>query len=242
MDIAEKLYNDAKDLVIKSQQGSTSLLQRKLKIGYNLAGKIMQQMELDGIVGPFNNTKPREVLVKTAHKNTINSKIKILKNNLNYGNPTSRQDTLDDVEMWVFLPHVLKAMDDYLNEFKVHPKKSLQECKDEVWDNNPLNQWKSMMVHTKYEKILDEAAELYLQSNVIDFKRKIEERDEFIKEVLGIENSWPLIDVLKKLMWATEYLLTDKDYDGNKHEELRMCVDMAKAITYTIEKAKPFLS
>jgi len=45
------------------QQGSTSLIQRKLKLGYNRAGRIIDQLEAAGVVGPFEGSKAREVLI-----------------------------------------------------------------------------------------------------------------------------------------------------------------------------------
>jgi S-DNA-T family DNA segregation ATPase FtsK/SpoIIIE len=55
------LFEEAAKLVVISQQGSTSLIQRKMAIGYNRAGRIMDQLEAAGIVGPANGSKPREV-------------------------------------------------------------------------------------------------------------------------------------------------------------------------------------
>jgi len=46
------------------QQGSTSLIQRKLKLGYNRAGRIVDQLEAAGVVGPFEGSKAREVLIQ----------------------------------------------------------------------------------------------------------------------------------------------------------------------------------
>lgn len=58
----DKLFDDAARVVVTSQQGSASLLQRKLKLGYNRAGRIIDQLEAAGIVGPFEGAKARQVL------------------------------------------------------------------------------------------------------------------------------------------------------------------------------------
>ncbi|HZK03786.1 MAG TPA: DNA translocase FtsK [Bacteroidaceae bacterium] len=58
----DPLFIDAAKLVVNYQQGSTSLIQRKFSIGYNRAGRIMDQMERAGIVGPAEGSKPRQVL------------------------------------------------------------------------------------------------------------------------------------------------------------------------------------
>jgi DNA segregation ATPase FtsK/SpoIIIE, S-DNA-T family len=59
----DELFLDAAKIIIAEQYGSTSLLQRKMQIGYNRAGRIMDQMENLGLVGPAKGSKPREVLV-----------------------------------------------------------------------------------------------------------------------------------------------------------------------------------
>jgi S-DNA-T family DNA segregation ATPase FtsK/SpoIIIE len=55
-------FDDAARLIVSAQHGSTSLIQRKMQLGYNRAGRIMDQMEQLGIVGPAQGSKPREVL------------------------------------------------------------------------------------------------------------------------------------------------------------------------------------
>ncbi|MFB0908377.1 MAG: DNA translocase FtsK, partial [Spirosomataceae bacterium] len=62
------LFEEAARLLVASQQGSTSLIQRKMKIGYNRAGRIVDQLESAGILGPFEGSKAREVLVKTIEE------------------------------------------------------------------------------------------------------------------------------------------------------------------------------
>ena len=57
------LFDEAAKLIVMHQQGSTSLIQRKLKLGYNRAGRLIDQLEAAGIVGPFEGSKAREVLI-----------------------------------------------------------------------------------------------------------------------------------------------------------------------------------
>lgn len=66
VDLSERdsLFEDAARVVVISQQGSASLLQRKLKLGYNRAGRIIDQLEAAGVVGPFEGSKARQVLIR----------------------------------------------------------------------------------------------------------------------------------------------------------------------------------
>lgn len=61
----DALFEDAARLIVSSQSGSTSLLQRRMKLGYNRAGRLMDQLEAAGIVGPNQGSKVRDVLIKT---------------------------------------------------------------------------------------------------------------------------------------------------------------------------------
>ena len=62
-DDGDEMLDDAIECVIEMGQASTSLLQRKLKLGYARAARIIDQMEERGIVGPFEGSKPRQVLI-----------------------------------------------------------------------------------------------------------------------------------------------------------------------------------
>ena len=59
----DALFEDAARIIVQHQQGSASLLQRKLKLGYNRAGRIVDQLEAAGIIGPFEGSKARQVLI-----------------------------------------------------------------------------------------------------------------------------------------------------------------------------------
>ena len=59
----DSMFDEAARVIVTNQQGSASLLQRKLKLGYNRAGRLIDQMEDAGIVGPFEGSKPRQVLI-----------------------------------------------------------------------------------------------------------------------------------------------------------------------------------
>ena len=60
----DAMFSEAARMIVRHQQGSTSLIQRRLKLGYNRAGRIMDQLEKAGIVGPFSGSKARDVLFK----------------------------------------------------------------------------------------------------------------------------------------------------------------------------------
>ncbi len=71
----DSMFEEAARLVVQTQQGSTSLIQRKLKLGYNRAGRIVDQLEAAGVLGPFEGSKARRVMIPNeaalaAHLNT----------------------------------------------------------------------------------------------------------------------------------------------------------------------------
>ena len=61
----DDLYEEAKRIVVLHQSGSTSLLQRRLRVGYTRAGRLMDMLEEAGVVGPFTGSKARDVLLRT---------------------------------------------------------------------------------------------------------------------------------------------------------------------------------
>ena len=63
IDERDQLFREAAEVIVTAKQGSASLLQRKLKLGYNRAGRLIDQLEAAGIVGPFEGSKARQVLI-----------------------------------------------------------------------------------------------------------------------------------------------------------------------------------
>jgi len=61
----DELFEDAARLIVQNQVGSTSLIQRRMKLGYNRAGRLMDQLEAAGIVGKNVGSKARDVLIRT---------------------------------------------------------------------------------------------------------------------------------------------------------------------------------
>ncbi|MCW2259185.1 MULTISPECIES: DNA translocase FtsK [Sphingobacterium] len=87
----DQLFREAAQLIVMHQQGSTALIQRKLKLGYNRAGRIMDQLEAAGIVGPFEGSKAREVLYPDEY--TLNLYLDSLaKNNYEIDTPSGSSD------------------------------------------------------------------------------------------------------------------------------------------------------
>ena len=64
----DELFDDAARIIVRHQQGSVSLLQRRLSVGYSRAARLVDQLEDAGIVGPFDGSKAREVLIETEEQ------------------------------------------------------------------------------------------------------------------------------------------------------------------------------
>ncbi|HIC90955.1 MAG TPA: DNA translocase FtsK, partial [Syntrophaceae bacterium] len=62
--IQDEKYEEAVKLVAETRQASISMIQRRLRVGYNRAARMIEQMEREGIVGPSDGVKPREVLIR----------------------------------------------------------------------------------------------------------------------------------------------------------------------------------
>jgi S-DNA-T family DNA segregation ATPase FtsK/SpoIIIE len=61
----DELFDEAARIIVRHQQGSVSLLQRRLKVGYSRAARLVDELEAAGVVGPFDGSKAREVLVES---------------------------------------------------------------------------------------------------------------------------------------------------------------------------------
>jgi S-DNA-T family DNA segregation ATPase FtsK/SpoIIIE len=73
-DLHDELFEDAARIVVTHKQGSVSILQRRLKIGYSRAARLIDLLEAAGVVGPFEGSKARQVLVDEAYLETLPAK------------------------------------------------------------------------------------------------------------------------------------------------------------------------
>lgn len=119
-DLGDKdpLFEDAARLIVASQIGSTSLLQRRMKLGYNQAGRIMDQLEAAGIVGENQGSKARDVLIKTESE---------LQNYFEYG-ILSYSSGADQINMRSFY-------EEHRNEIEAKKEELLQQLEDEKLRN-----------------------------------------------------------------------------------------------------------
>ncbi|MFW6043735.1 MAG: DNA translocase FtsK [Marinilabiliaceae bacterium] len=64
----DPIFEEAAKIVVANQSGSTSLIQRRFSIGYNRAGRVVDQLEKAGVVGPFEGSKARQVLIRDEYE------------------------------------------------------------------------------------------------------------------------------------------------------------------------------
>ena len=67
-EVEDELYEEAVQLVIEMQSASVSMLQRRFRIGYNRAARLIDAMEANGVVGPYEGNKPRTVLIQPSEE------------------------------------------------------------------------------------------------------------------------------------------------------------------------------
>lgn len=72
-EVNDDLYDDAVQLVLEMQTASVSMLQRRFRVGYTRAARLIDAMEDRGVVGPYEGSKPREVLISKDHYDEVSS-------------------------------------------------------------------------------------------------------------------------------------------------------------------------
>src|SRR6185503_13903535 len=73
VDDRDELFDEAVRFVVQSGQASTSMIQRRFRVGFSRAGRLIDIMERDGIIGPADGSKPREILVAADYYETVDS-------------------------------------------------------------------------------------------------------------------------------------------------------------------------
>ena len=74
-EVEDELYDEAVQLVVEMQTASVSMLQRRFRVGYTRAARLIDAMEMNGVVGPYEGSKPREVLINDVQEKFIKSLI-----------------------------------------------------------------------------------------------------------------------------------------------------------------------
>jgi len=73
VDDRDEIYDEAARFVVQSGQASTSMLQRRFRIGFSRAGRLIDMLERDGVVGPADGSKPREILVSADYYESVDN-------------------------------------------------------------------------------------------------------------------------------------------------------------------------
>ena len=74
-EVEDELYDEAVQLVVEMQTASVSMLQRRFRVGYTRAARLIDAMEMNGVVGPYEGSKPREVLINDVQEKFLKSLI-----------------------------------------------------------------------------------------------------------------------------------------------------------------------
>ncbi len=114
----DTLFEDAARLIVMNQEGSASLLQRKLKLGYNRAGRLMDQLEVAGIIGPFQGLKNRKVLISDEIKLDYLFKSDLFLKNEFYFNTKLLSSYEDEIN---------SRVNKYYSELKIKEENNLKE-------------------------------------------------------------------------------------------------------------------
>lgn len=70
-EVEDELYDEAVQLVVEMQTASVSMLQRRFRVGYTRAARLIDAMEMNGVVGPYEGSKPRGVLIKDVQEKVL---------------------------------------------------------------------------------------------------------------------------------------------------------------------------
>ena len=70
-EVEDELYDEAVQLVVEMQTASVSMLQRRFRVGYTRAARLIDAMEMNGVVGPYEGSKPREVLINDVQEKVL---------------------------------------------------------------------------------------------------------------------------------------------------------------------------
>lgn len=123
----DPLFEEAARLIVTHQQGSTSLIQRKFSIGYNRAGRLMDQLESVGIVGSTQGSKPREVLIMDEHS---------LEQKLNSIILLSFDDDIINIVEERFYGEILKRKTEFIHkievDLRIEKEQKLEEEKEVI--------------------------------------------------------------------------------------------------------------
>lgn len=166
------LFDEAARLIVAHQQGSTSIIQRKLSIGYNRAGRLMDALESAGIVGPAQGAKPREVYVSDEHTlaKILDSDV-TLEVNKYYGLSKSEE---------MFREHILPLKSEYIeNKVEAHFRKKEEELENKLKEE--LRQQLLAEEEERKEKLRISQLKEEVKREMMDEGLLSEENDAYLK-------------------------------------------------------------